>query len=188
MGGPGPGPPPSGASVLLISSTISRDMTQAGANGVLVPSNLPSLAPPMGGHRMELASTSQYSSDSGSYLPPRRASTDFGSPSEDSVYYSDNGYNHSAGSSDDSSIYTDESDETDTIPPYGRRSLYTWRKRLQLRKRLSSPRYQHKFARKPPGLERAVASVPDLGVYRTWDPRMARKVGAVSRAFIQHYG
>jgi hypothetical protein len=53
---------------------------------------------------------------------------------------------------------------------------YKWRKRLRKIGRSSTTRYHHRYAKLMVGHERDASSLPDLGLYQTWDLQKAKKV------------
>lgn len=74
-------------------------------------------------------------------------------------------------SAEHTSVFTDVSDDSGTSA-----RQYKWRKRLQARKRSSLSRHQHTSAGTAPRLKEIASSLPDLGLYKTWDPRTTLKV------------
>ena len=151
----------------MINSTISRDTTQIEQAGTQV--NLPGLV-------TRLDESPQLSS-------VRRSSSGLRSPSllgsQNSELDEDfNGEADSGGdsgsdgdSSEHSSVSTDVSDDSRASA-----RQYKWRKRLQARKLTSLLRHQHISAGTAPGLLETASSLPDLGLYKTWDPKTTLKV------------
>jgi hypothetical protein len=177
----GPPPPPSplnhrtipgGEPPLLINPTISRDTTQIEQAGTQA--NLSGLVTGLDGSHIELSLARSFSTGSRSpsirSLPLERdleSNVDFNGEIADS----DRDVGSDGDLSEHSSVFTDDSDGSETSS-----RQYKWRKRLQAQKQSSLSRNQHTSAGTAPRLIETASSLPDLELYKTWDPRPTLKV------------
>jgi hypothetical protein len=121
-----------------------------------------------------------YADSHGSSPPRSRAASTISEEYEGDVNYSDSGVDSDGDSLDDSSVFTYSSVDSGTSRRQymWRKIQYSWRRRLRLQKRSSTSRHKHKVASKVLGRKGIASSLPDLGLYKTWDSRTALKVRA----------
>ena len=111
--------------------------------------------------------------------PPPPPPLSVAQSSESDVYVDSHGPNSNSDddfdgeSSDQLAIFTDVSDISGSST-----RKYKWRKKLQGQKHKSMSRHQHKLGNTAPRLNPTASSLPDLELYKTWDPRTTLKVGA----------
>ncbi|KAE9364804.1 hypothetical protein N431DRAFT_389130 [Stipitochalara longipes BDJ] len=181
---PPPPPPPlyhqnDGTPQFSILPTISRDTAQIDQDGRQA-YHLPGREGGLGGAPVHLFSGSQSLTDSRSpSRSPSRTASIMTEEYEGGVDYPDSDDGRDKDPLDHSSVFTYSSvDSRSSRQQSWRRIQYSWRRRLRVQTRSSTLRNRHKVVSTVYGREGIASSLPDLGLYKTWDSRKALKVRA----------